>query len=109
MATPGNQPQVKSTSSASPANDAMPLLQLSTKSKVFELSTILDVAKVVMLYETPEACPKIYLLEIETLKLQFLADTFSEYLRMAIAHLGLPFWELCFSTCPLPSWTQVTT
>lgn len=107
MATPGNQPQLKSSSSASPANDAMPLLQLSTKSKVFELSTILDVAKVVMLYETPEACPKIYLLELETLKLQFLADTFSEYLRMAIAHLGLPFWELCFSTCPLPSWTQV--
>lgn len=106
MAAPGNQTQVKSSSSA--ANDAIPQLILTTKSKIFELSTILDVAKVVMLYETPESCPKVYLLEVETLKLQFLADTFSEYLRMAIAHLGLPYWELCFSTCcPLPSWTQV--
>lgn len=103
MAAPGNQVQTKP-----PANDAIPPLRLATKSKIFELSTILDVAKVVMLYETPESCPRIYLLELETLKLQFLADTFSEYLRMAIAHLGLPYWELCFSACcSLPSWTQV--
>lgn len=110
MATPGNQSQAKpSTSSSSIASaDAIPQLNLTTKSKIFELSTILELAKVVMVYETPEACPKIYLLELETLKLQFLADTFSEYLRMAIAHLGLPYWELCFSTCcALPSWTQV--
>lgn len=103
MATPGNQAQAKP-----PANDAIPPLNLNIKSKIFELSSILDVAKVVMLYETPESCPRVYLLELETLKLQFLADTFSEYLRMAIAHLGLPYWELCFSTCcPLPTWTQV--
>lgn len=102
MGTPANQNQTK------PLNDAIPQLKLSTKSKIFELSTILELAKVVMLYETPESTPKIYLLETESLKLQFLADTFSEYLRMAIAHLGLPYWELCFSTsCALPSWTQV--
>lgn len=104
MAVPGNQPQVKPPA----ANEAIPPLKLTTKSKIFELSTILEVAKVVMLYEMPESTPKIYLLELETLKLQFLADTFSEYLRMAIAHLGLPFWELCFSACcQLPTWTQV--
>lgn len=103
MAAPGNQSQTKP-----PVNDAIPPLNLTTKSKIFELSTILDMAKVVMLYETPESSPRVYLLLLETLKLQFLADTFSEYLRMAIAHLGLPYWELCFSTCcPLPSWTQV--
>jgi hypothetical protein len=110
MNAPGNQTPVKPTnSSAAGANDAIPPLKLTTKSKIFELSTILEVAKVVMLYEIPESCPKIYLLELETLKLQFLADTFSEYLRMAIAHLGLPYWELCFSTCcSLPTWTQVS-
>lgn len=109
MATPGNQPQTKPSTSSSIVIDAIPMLSLTTKSKIFELSTILEVAKVVMLYETPESCPKIYLLELETLKLQFLADTFSEYLRMAIAHLGLPYWELCFSSCcPLPTWTQVS-
>jgi tubulin polyglutamylase complex subunit 2 len=110
MNAPGNQAPVKPTnSSAAAANDSIPPLKLTTKSKIFELSTILEVAKVVMLYEMPESCPKIYLLEMETLKLQFLADTFSEYLRMAIAHLGLPYWELCFSTCcSLPTWTQVS-
>lgn len=26
---------------------------------------------------------------------------------MCIAHLGLPYWELCFSsTCSLPSWAE---
>ncbi|CRK93435.1 CLUMA_CG006978, isoform A [Clunio marinus] len=105
MASPGNQNSPKPTISI--ANDAIPPLNLTTKSKIFELSNILEMAKVVMLYETPEASPRIYLLEIDTLKLQFLADTFSEYLRMAIAHLGLPYWELCFSTaCSLPTWTQ---
>lgn len=110
MAAPGNQiPSKPSSSSSSMASDAIPPLIITAKSKIFELSSILDVAKVVMLYETPESCPKIYLLELETLKLQFLADTFSEYLRMAIAHLGLPYWELCFSACSLPTWTQVWT
>lgn len=88
-------------------NDAIPTLNISSKSKIFELSTILDLAKVCLIYETPESIPKIYLLELETLKCQFLADTFSEYLRMAIAHLGLPYWELCFSSvAKLPPWTQ---
>lgn len=60
-----------------------------------------------MLYEsTSSNNPKFYLLELSTLSWQFLADTFSEYLRMAIAHLGLPYWELCFSSCGLPSWTE---
>lgn len=102
-----NQSVLKS--SLSTTNDAMPSLTLTPKSKIFELSSILDLAKVVMVYEIPETNGmKIYLLELETLKLQFLADTFSEYLRMSIAHLGLPYWELCFShSCNLPSWTQV--
>lgn len=25
---------------------------------------------------------------------------------MSIAHLGLPYWELCFSSCGLPAWTE---
>lgn len=63
--------------------------------------------KVCLIYETPESAnPKIYLLEIQTYKWQFLAETFTEYQRMSIAHLGLPYWELCFSSCGLPSWTE---
>lgn len=102
-----NQPPSKA--SLSGVSEAIPSLNLTPKSKIFELSTIMDVAKVVMVYEVPETnVMRIYLLEMESLKLQFLADTFSEYLRMCIAHLGLPYWELCFShSCSLPSWTQV--
>lgn len=60
-----------------------------------------------MIYETPDTTtPKIFLLELHSLKWQFLADTFAEYQRMSIAHLGLPYWELCFSSCGLPSWTE---
>ena len=86
------------------------------------------------MYETLESVsPKIYLLELQSNKWQFLADTFTEYLRMCIAHLGLshkafiilqlfslnqlfvfvicplglPYWELCFAhTCHLPSWAE---
>lgn len=108
MSTPCNQQTLlKPSLLSSSFNDAIPPLNLTTKSKIFELSSILDMAKVVLLFETPESSPKIYLLELETLKLIFLADGFSEYIRMSIAHLGLPYWELCFSSnCSIPSWTQ---
>lgn len=80
---------------------------LNTKSKIFELSTILDLAKVCMVYETPEVShTKIYILEMGSYKWRFLADSFTEYLRMCIVHLGLPYWELCFSSVGLPSWTE---
>lgn len=80
---------------------------LSSRSKLFELSNIIDLAKVCLVYESPEISnPKIFLLESGSLKWSFLADTFTEYLRMCIAHLGLPYWELCFSSCGLPSWAE---
>lgn len=64
--------------------------------------------KVCLVYETLESIsPKVYLLELQTNKWQFLSDTFTKYLRMCIAHLGLPYWELCFAqTCRLPSWAE---
>ncbi|CAD7080531.1 unnamed protein product [Hermetia illucens] len=80
---------------------------ITPKTKVFELNNVNDVAKVCLVYESSGASnPKIYLLELLAFKWQFLAETFSEYLRMAIAHLGLPYWELCFSSFGLPSWTE---
>lgn len=80
---------------------------LTSRSKVFELSNIIGIAKVCIVYESSEVQnPKIYLLEMNNLKWNFLAESFTEYLRMAIVHLGLPYWELCFSTCGLPSWAE---
>ena len=65
-------------------------------------------AKVCLIYESCSSNnPKVFLLELDSFKWVFLADNFSEYLRMAIAHLGLPYWELCFASCGLPSWTEV--
>lgn len=60
------------------------------------------------MYEAVETTnPKIMLLELPTMKWQFLADTFTEYLRMCIVHLGLPFWELSFAeSCHLPAWAE---
>ncbi|XP_023170588.1 tubulin polyglutamylase complex subunit 2 [Drosophila hydei] len=80
---------------------------ITAKTKIFEINNINEMAKVCMLYDsTSSNNPKFYLLELSTLSWQFLAETFSEYLRMAIAHLGLPYWELCFSSFGLPSWTE---
>lgn len=82
--------------------------QLTSRSKIFELSSICDLAKVCLVYENPECnVPRIFLLTNATLRWHYLADTFTEYHRMAIVHLGLPSWELCFSSaCALPSWTE---
>lgn len=90
--------------------------KLTPKSKIFELNIVSESAKVCLVYESTGAQnPKIFLLELTSfnsatnmfsVKWQFLADSFSEYLRMAIAHLGLPFWELCFSSIGLPSWAE---
>ncbi|XP_073839440.1 tubulin polyglutamylase complex subunit 2 [Musca autumnalis] len=104
-----NYTTTASASSSTPTTDqwgnALPVI--GPKTKIFELNTINEVAKVCLLYDSAGSnTPKIYLLELANLKWVFLADNFSEYLRMAIAHLGLPYWELCFASCGLPSWTE---
>ncbi|XP_055378981.1 tubulin polyglutamylase complex subunit 2 [Condylostylus longicornis] len=84
-----------------------PGLIVTPKTKIFELNMVTDLAKICLVYEsTGLGCAKIFLLELNSYKWQFLAETFSEYIRMAIAHLGLPYWELCFSSVGLPSWTE---
>uniref|UniRef100_A0A1A9WRI2 Knr4/Smi1-like domain-containing protein n=1 Tax=Glossina brevipalpis TaxID=37001 RepID=A0A1A9WRI2_9MUSC len=84
-----------------------PLPVIGPKTKIFEFNLINDVAKVCLIYDTTGCNTlKIYMLELNGQKWVFLADNFSEYLRMAIAHLGLPYWELCFSSFGLPSWTE---
>lgn len=71
------------------------------------MSNICDLGKVCLVYESLDLCNlKVYLLETRTRKFTFLAESFSEYLRMTIVHLGLPYWELCFSSCGLPPWTE---
>ncbi|XP_005183585.1 tubulin polyglutamylase complex subunit 2 [Musca domestica] len=102
-----NYNQTTTTSSPSTDQWGNPLPIIGPKTKIFELNTVNEVAKVCLLYDSSGSnTPKVYLLELSNLKWVFLADSFSEYLRMAIAHLGLPYWELCFASCGLPSWTE---
>ncbi|KAM8708418.1 hypothetical protein ACLKA7_015397 [Drosophila subpalustris] len=105
-ATSTSTTSASSSSSAKDKGDNAPPI-IMPKTKIFEINNINEVAKVCMFYESTNSNnPRFYLLELNTLSWQFLAETFSEYLRMAIAHLGLPYWELCFSSFGLPSWTE---
>lgn len=82
-------------------------LNITNRTKIFELSNICDLGKVCLVFESLDLSNlKVFLLETKTLKFTFLAESFTEYLRMTIVHLGLPYWELCFSSCGLPPWTE---
>lgn len=52
--------------------------------------------QVVVVYVNPHAIPKIWFI---TSAMEFypLADDFTTYVRMAIAHLGIPEWQLAFT------------
>lgn len=94
-------PRSKTTTSANE-------LVIGPKTKIFEWNVLNGKAKVCMLYETLGSNnPKFYLIDLSDYKFILLADTFTEYLRMAIVHLGLPYWELLFSSITLPAWVEV--
>lgn len=97
-------PRTKDTSSSGEQQ-----LVIGPKTKIFEWNVLNGSAKVCMLYETLGSNnPKFYLLELKDYKFILLAESFTEYLRMAIIHLGLPYWELCFSSITLPAWVEVS-
>lgn len=84
-------------------------LVIGPKTKIFEWNVLNGMAKVCMLYETLGSNnPKFYLIDLSDYKFILLAETFTEYLRMAIVHLGLPYWELLFSSITLPAWVEVS-
>lgn len=37
----------------------------------------------------------------------WLADSFTQYFRMALVHLGLPGWQAAFCNLPLIPWAEV--
>lgn len=52
--------------------------------------------KVVVVYTHPHSVPKIWFCTSNT-EFYSLADDFTAYIRMAIAHLGIPEWQLAFT------------
>lgn len=107
LSTSPSSSHIPRTSTDTQSHPHCPLPNITGRTKIFEMSNICDLGKVCLVYESLDLCNlKVYLLELRTLKFTFLADSFSEYLRMTIVHLGLPYWELCFSSCGLPPWTE---
>nr|XP_023015136.1 tubulin polyglutamylase complex subunit 2 isoform X1 [Leptinotarsa decemlineata] len=80
-------------------------LTLSRDSKVFELCTVDDHAKVVLVYTTSYSIPSIWLYTA-SMSFSFLAEDFTIYFRMCIAHLGIPCWQYIVSKDGLPEWTK---
>lgn len=80
-------------------------LHLSRESKVFELSTVDENAKVVMVYINSYSIPNIWLFN-SAMCFYYLAEDFTTYFRMCLAHLGIPCWQYAFSKEGLPEWSR---
>ncbi|KAL3284101.1 hypothetical protein HHI36_018269 [Cryptolaemus montrouzieri] len=78
-------------------------MELSAKSKVFELSNN-DNFKVVLVYTECETTPTIWIWDDKTF--YFIANNITTYLKMAIAHIGVPYWQFIFTPMGLPGRTR---
>ncbi|XP_032217949.1 tubulin polyglutamylase complex subunit 2 isoform X1 [Nematostella vectensis] len=72
-----------------------------SRSKLFELDPCDGFGKVCLVYKDVKAgvtiCkPEVWLLD-RALEWSFISNTFSDYFRMMIMHLGLPLWQYIFS------------
>lgn len=67
---------------------------------------ILLFSKVCLVYLNSRSNPTIWLADDE-LKWHYLTDKFKQYFQMAIVHLGLPYWQFCFTPQGIPSWVEV--
>lgn len=80
-------------------------LRLTLNSKIFCLSYVESWGKVVLVYLNTRYSPTVWLLSARNV-FYFLADNFTTYFRMAIAHLGIPYWQFNFTPIPMPPWAQ---
>ncbi|VVD03653.1 unnamed protein product [Leptidea sinapis] len=76
---------------------------LNTKSKIFELDTCRNIGKVCLVYTN--GCWSVWLATRDG-TWGWLADTFTQYFRMALVHLGLPTWQAAFANLPLIPWAE---
>ncbi|CAG9771009.1 unnamed protein product [Ceutorhynchus assimilis] len=76
-------------------------LSLSRESKVFELANVDENGKVVLVYPTNYSIPTIWFYSGQ-MHFGYLAEDFTTYFRMCIAHLGIPCWQYIFSKEGIP-------
>lgn len=82
------------------------VLNLGLESKLFAIETIEGVGRIILVYLRLQYLPTIWLYT-ENCKFYFLADDFTSYMRMSIAHLGIPEWQLTFTPQPVSETTLV--
>ncbi|XP_076233122.1 tubulin polyglutamylase complex subunit 2 [Calliopsis andreniformis] len=65
-------------------------------------------AKVYLVYrlKSEQETPSIWLHCEEADRWYHLADSFTNYFRMMLVHLGLPLWQCCAAGVPLPTWIE---
>lgn len=80
-------------------------LHLSRESKVFELSTVDDKSKVVLVYINSYSIPSIWFYS-SGMSFYYLAEDFTTYFRMCLAHLGIPCWQYVCTKDGLPEWSR---
>ncbi|KAJ8979570.1 hypothetical protein NQ317_019145 [Molorchus minor] len=80
-------------------------LVLSRESKVFELNPVNEYAKVVLVYINSYSVPSIWLYS-SSMIFNYLAEDFTTYFRMCIAHLGVPCWQYIVTKEGIPEWNR---
>ncbi|KAG5887922.1 hypothetical protein JTB14_003019 [Gonioctena quinquepunctata] len=80
-------------------------LTLSRESKVFELCNVDEHAKVVLVYINSYSVPSVWFYSTP-MTFNLVAEDFTIYFRMCIAHLGIPSWQYIVSKEGLSEWTK---
>ncbi|CAG9818469.1 unnamed protein product [Phaedon cochleariae] len=80
-------------------------LTLSRDSQVYELCTVDENAKVVLVYINSYSIPSVWLYT-NSMTFNRLSEDFTTYMRMCIAHLGIPCWQYTVAREGLPDWAR---
>lgn len=72
---------------------------------MFELANVDEQSKVVVVYPTTYSAPTIWFYSGQ-MHFTYLAEDFTTYFRMCLAHLGIPCWQYAFAKEGIPEWTR---
>lgn len=85
--------------------DGRYVINLGLTSKVFEIANIYDKGIVVLVYVSTRFAPTVWFSNNKR-NFYYLANNFTTYFCMAIAHLGIPCWQFRFAPEGLPPWSE---
>ncbi|XP_025831169.1 tubulin polyglutamylase complex subunit 2 [Agrilus planipennis] len=79
-------------------------IKLSLESKVFEICSVSG-GKVVLVYLFPKLEPSVWFFTC-VMDFCYLSKDFKTYLKMCIAHVGIPNWQFAFTPEGISEWTK---